>query len=186
MAAPMRIETPPKICITCGLVFNRRQREPLERYADRKCCSRACSTSARVTRHPKGCEVCGTMFVPHTERSKFCSLACAAKAHKQPAPLGKPARYKKKNGVLEHRAVMAAQIGRPLVCGETVHHKNGVKHDNRPENLELWFVPQPGGQRIPDLIEYLVTHHTEAVRCRLQWHLSNLCGVPQASERAVA
>ena len=73
----------------------------------------------------------------------------------------RPDRYEDRDGYVlimteqgrraEHRVIMEAALGRPLRKGESVHHRNGVRNDNRPENLELWIGSIRYGQRATDI-----------------------------------
>jgi HNH endonuclease len=60
----------------------------------------------------------------------------------------------KKGWIAEHVWVMTQMLGRPLRPGETVHHRNLIKGDNRPSNLELWTSHQPKGARVADMFEW--------------------------------
>jgi hypothetical protein len=64
--------------------------------------------------------------------------------------------YRRVGKRAEHRLVMEGILGRSLLPSENVHHLNGDRTDNRPENLELWLNHQPKGQRVSDQVEWAI------------------------------
>lgn len=62
----------------------------------------------------------------------------------------------------EHRVILSDFLeksrGEPLRKTETVHHKNGIRNDNRLENLELRSGQHGNGQNVTDLTEWAIKH----------------------------
>ena len=94
------------------------------------------------------CGVCRNPFEvePYrANRAKFCGWSCKQKAGAAIANAKIIEKYRgtgsktyvKENGRHQHRVVMEAHIGRPLLSTEIVHHKDGNKKNNKIDNLEL-------------------------------------------------
>lgn len=81
-------------------------------------------------------------------RSWYVDRSSGYVCRREPQPEGRSVK------VYQHREIMEKHLGRSLIEGENVHHKNGVKDDNWIENLELWSKHQPYGQRVADKVAW--------------------------------
>ncbi len=80
-----------------------------------------------------------------------------AQGYKTITKRGHPNQMDSKGRIREHVFIMSEHLQRPLKKGESVHHKNGDRSDNRIENLELWAKGQPAGQRVEDKIQWAIS-----------------------------
>jgi hypothetical protein len=138
-------------CVTCSTLF--RVTPAWVKNGRRRYCSRPCQAKATVAGRRLG--------KVHAEASRTkMREAATGKYVRENSSQWKGGRFKNQGGYLlvmvetlseparslarqmttkkyvqEHRAVAAAKAGRPLLRDEIVHHRNGVKDDNRPENL---------------------------------------------------
>jgi len=142
-----------KICVACKSTFT-----PSSNH--RKC------PKCRASEGKKPCPTCGKLM---DRKSKSCwectepdlrNWKGGKTTHKQGYPMilcqNHPRTSSKNKYVFEHILVMEEFLGRLLKSGENVHHKNGVKDDNRIENLELWIKPQPTGIRSTDAVKWAI------------------------------
>ncbi len=141
-----------RICGTCS-----REYEPSSRHKDCPAC--------RGRKQKTPCLGCGKLSHGDYKRCLNChnkDLGARRRGSNHPRWKG-GRRYKNgyiacwtpdRGEVFDHILVMEQVLNRRLCKGENVHHKNGIKDDNRPENLELWVRPQPIGIRASDAVRW--------------------------------
>lgn len=130
-------------CVQCGkpMPIQRRPGGTINRQ--KKLCSTACRSQFRQEHAPKLFD--GGIRTRHLKRG-YVWLSI-------PAYLS---RTGKKTYMLQHRYVMEQHLGRAMLKQETIHHINGVRDDNRIENLELFSTHHGEGSRVTDKVAHAI------------------------------
>ena len=185
-----QIRTKEKKCACCLTSFK-------AKYAQQIYCSTECKVKATTKDKTVVCAQCSKSFErPHGKARAYCSISCSNRARAKGMranPEALTAREMKgsrtTNGyiairvngkrVVQHRLVMEEVLGRPLKTSERVHHKNGKRDDNRPENLELWTgvgssKKDPHGVRLVDKVVDMLDSLTKQELVKVQSRLKEL------------
>ena len=137
-----------------------------------KYCSRKCYDMYRTAKIIKFCKNCNEEFSDLRSRMEgkkskiFCSHTCHGEWNRgENNAMYKGGHLNRQGYVIisdkgmqikRSRYVMQQEIGRKLESHEQVHHKNGNRSDDTIENLELWSISHPTGQKIDDKINWAI------------------------------
>ena len=150
---------PLRTCKSCNLDF-----EPSSRHYDCPTCRgrRAerysiCACGNRMQVGSSTCKVCNNAVnfgVGSLSKNWRGGRTRHSRGYVLVSAPGHPRGATTSDYVFEHILVMEEKLGRYLLPKENIHHLNGVKDDNRVENLELWSRSQPAGQRVSDKVAW--------------------------------